>query len=88
MTKQSEILAKLASGEITAEQAATLLDKANEKPITFKVGEKGGVSVYGLARFPTTLYGSQWERLLAKSDELLKFIEANRANLSVKKAAA
>jgi hypothetical protein len=50
------------------------------KKLSFKVSEKGAVSVYGLsARFPTTLYASQWERLLAASDEITAFIAANAA---------
>jgi hypothetical protein len=51
-----------------------------------KVGEKGGVMVMGLGRFPTTLYRSQWERLIAfiKTGEIERFIEANAAHLSVK----
>ena len=51
-----------------------------------KVGEKGGIMVMGLGRFPTTLYRSQWERLIAfiKTGEIERFIEANAAQLSVK----
>ena len=53
----------------------------NEK-LAFKVGEKGGVSVYGLGqRFPATLYAAQWLKLLAAKDDLLKFIEENRDKL-------
>jgi hypothetical protein len=43
--------------------------------ISFKVSEKGAVSVYGLGRFPVTLYKEQWEKLLAASEQLKKFIE-------------
>ena len=45
--------------------------------LEFRVGEKGGVSVYGLGRFPVTLYKEQWAKLLATSEQILKFIEAN-----------
>ena len=55
---------------------ASLRDKATKAAtLRIKVGEKGGVSVYGLsARFPTTLYASQWERLIAYAPEISKFI--------------
>jgi len=47
--------------------------------LDFKVGEKGGVSVYGLGRFPVTLYYEQWNRLLGASDKLRAFLEENKA---------
>jgi hypothetical protein len=49
-----------------------------------KVSEKGAVSVYGLGRFPVTLYKEQWLKLLAMADEIKQFIEENRAVLKVK----
>jgi hypothetical protein len=52
--------------------------------LTCKVSEKGAVSVYGLGRFPVTLYREQWERLLAASDEIRKFIGENQDKLKVK----
>jgi hypothetical protein len=52
--------------------------------ISFKVSEKGGVSVYGLGRFPVTLYLEQWEALLSRVGELREFIEANRSKLKTK----
>ena len=52
--------------------------------LEFKVGEKGGVSVYGLGRFPVTLYYEQWLRLLAVAGELRAFLEANRGRLKLK----
>lgn len=61
----------------------TLKKKANVKPITFKVSEKGAVSVYGLnARFPVTLYKNQWQRLMEHMDELKAFIAENNENLA------
>ena len=45
--------------------------------ISLKVSEKGAVSVYGMGRFPVTLYKEQWEKLLATSDQIKKFIEVN-----------
>ena len=52
--------------------------------LDFKVSEKGGVSVYGLGRFPVTLYYEQWMRLLGASDDLRNFIEENKAKLKLK----
>ena len=46
--------------------------------LEFRVGEKGGVSVYGLGRFPVTLYYEQWIRLLDISADLRAFLEENK----------
>jgi hypothetical protein len=50
----------------------------------FKVSEKGGVSVYGLGRFPVTLYYEQWTRLLDATDNLRQFLEENKSKLKLK----
>jgi hypothetical protein len=52
--------------------------------ISMKVSEKGAVSVYGLGRFPVTLYQEQWRKLLASADEIKAFIEENQSKLKVK----
>lgn len=52
--------------------------------LEFKVGEKGGVSVYGLGRFPVTLYYEQWNRLLDAAEDLRAFLEANKGRLKLK----
>ena len=52
--------------------------------IDFKVGEKGGVSVYGLGRFPVTLYYEQWIRLLDAAADLRAFLEENKSKLKLK----
>jgi hypothetical protein len=52
--------------------------------MTYKVSPKGGVSVYGLGRFPVTLYREQWERLLADADNLRAFIKSNAPHLKKK----
>lgn len=58
---------------------------AKVRPLTCRVAEKsGGVSVYGLHRFPVTLYRSQWERLAGFMPAISAFIEANKAHLSTK----
>ncbi len=49
-----------------------------------KVSEKGGVSVYGLGRFPVTLYKEQWVKLLGMSDEIRAFIKAHDGELKTK----
>ncbi len=81
----AHILAQLANGTLTQEQALAQLKtapKSNGTPLHCKVSEKGGVSVYGLnARFPVTLYVEQWERLLAFAPSLADFLKANAAQL-------
>jgi hypothetical protein len=52
--------------------------------LEFRVGEKGGVSVYGLGRFPVTLYYEQWVRLLDMSKDLRQFLEENKHKLKLK----
>lgn len=52
--------------------------------LDFKVGEKGGVSVYGLGRFPVTLYYEQWIRLLDAAPRLREFLEENKSRLKLK----
>ena len=54
------------------------------RPVSLKVSEKGGVSVYGLGRFPVTLYKEQWRKLLDMADEIRRFIEENEARLKSK----
>jgi hypothetical protein len=49
-----------------------------------KVSEKGGVSVYGMGRFPVTLYKEQWLKLLDMSDDIRAFIAANETELKTK----
>ena len=52
--------------------------------LEFKVSEKGGVSVYGLGRFPTTIYYEQWTKLLDAGEDLRAFLEANKSSLKLK----
>jgi hypothetical protein len=70
-----ELKAKLAELEAKQQRGGGL---------NFKVGDKGGVSVYGLGRFPVTLYDEQWLRLLDKAQELREFLEANKSKLKLK----
>ena len=52
--------------------------------LSLRVSEKGGVSVYGLGRFPVTLYQEQWEKLLQHTDDIRAFIADNRDRLKKK----
>jgi hypothetical protein len=54
------------------------------RSVGLKVSEKGGVSVYGLGRFPVTLYKEQWTRLLAMADEIRSFIKEHDGELKTK----
>ena len=56
--------------------------KQNNRKLTLKVGKRGNVCVYGLGRFPTTLYASQWDKLLDMADDIRAFIKANASLLS------
>jgi len=58
--------------------------KKRSGSLEFRVGEKGGVSVYGLGRFPVTLYYEQWNRLLDAAPDLKSFLEENKSKLKLK----
>jgi hypothetical protein len=60
------------------------LKKEASSGMRMKVSEKGALSVYGMGRFPVTLYKEQWLRLLKMSDEIHAFIAANEAQLKTK----
>ncbi len=60
------------------------LKKAGRGKLAMKVSEKGALSVYGMGRFPVTLYKEQWLRLLTMADEIKAFIAANDASLKSK----
>jgi hypothetical protein len=60
------------------------LKKAGRGKLAMKVSEKGALSVYGMGRFPVTLYKEQWLRLLAMAEEIKAFIAANDASLKAK----
>ncbi len=55
-------------------------------PVSLKVSEKGAVSVYGLGRFPVTLYQEQWNKLLGMAEEIKSFITENKEKLKVKES--
>lgn len=74
---KEELLAKIAELE---KQAGS----RKKGSLEFRVGEKGGVSVYGLGRFPVTLYYEQWVRLLDAAKDLRAFLEENKGKLKLK----
>lgn len=82
-TQKSDSAAEPTYDELKA-RLAELEGQASHKDIWFKVGEKGGVSVYGLGRFPVTLYYQQWIRLLDAEKELRDFLETNKCSLKIK----
>lgn len=72
-------------------QLAALQEKVRtrqRRAVDFKVSEKGAVSVYGLGRFPVTLYYEQWVRLLDHVDQLREFLEENKPSLKLKQPEA
>jgi hypothetical protein len=80
MSTEQEMKAELE--RLRAENEA--LKKRTTKGTSLKVSEKGGVSVYGLGRFPVTLYQEQWTKLLDMADEIRAFIQENQASLKAK----
>ena len=67
---------------LRAENAA--LKKVGAKGVSMKVSEKGGLSIYGLGRFPVTLYKEQWTKLLDMSEEIRTFLKEHDAELKTK----
>jgi hypothetical protein len=68
--------------KLKAENAA--LKARTTRGVSIKVSEKGGVSVYGLGRFPVTLYKEQWAKLLDLADEIRAFLKEHDAELKTK----
>jgi hypothetical protein len=77
---ESEMKAELE--RLRAENAQ--LKNKNTGGLSLKVSEKGAVSLYGMGRFPVTLYKEQWLRILASAPEIEKFIRENDAKLKTK----
>ncbi len=67
---------------LRAENAA--LKNRTARGVSLKVSEKGGVSVYGMGRFPITFYKEQWTKLLGMKEEILQFIKENEDKLKTK----
>ena len=62
------------------------LKKPARGQLSLRVSEKGALSVYGMGRFPVTLYREQWEKLLGMADQIKQFIQDNDAKLKKKEA--
>lgn len=69
---------------LKAENAALKSAKPARGAVSMKVSEKGALSVYGMGRFPVTLYKEQWLKLMGMSEEIKKFIEENNDRLKTK----
>lgn len=80
MSTEEELKAEVA--KLKAENES--LKARTSKGISFKVSEKGAVSVYGMGRFPVTLYKEQWLKLLDMSDDIRRFIADNDSKLKTK----
>jgi len=70
--------------ELKAQLEALKAKEARSGNISFKVSDKGAVSVYGLGRFPVTLYYEQWIKLLDRAQDLRDFLEENKSKLKLK----
>jgi hypothetical protein len=82
-------MADESNSTLTPEQMAARIKElesrlAKGSRISFKVSEKGAISVYGLGRFPVTLYVEQWDQILSNAAELRAFIDANQSKLKFK----
>jgi hypothetical protein len=75
--KKEEVLAQVAAGTLSVDEAAKLLaeDTPKRGALYCKVSAKGAMSLYGLQRMPVTLYIEQWERLLGFADDLRAFMK-------------
>ncbi len=85
MKSREEILKAVANKSMSIEEATRLLEALQPtKALHCKVSAKGGLSVYGMGKWPLTLYVEQWERLLAFTDELRKFMEEHNSEFKRK----
>jgi hypothetical protein len=79
MSNQNEaLLARIADLEAQVAKSKTA------KALTLKVSPKGAVSLYGMGRFPVTLYASQWEQVLSEAEKIKSFLEKNKSVLAAK----
>jgi hypothetical protein len=93
VTEMATLIDLTGSAALRAEDMRVELERLREENARLKAGkgnggmkvtEKGGLSVYGLGRFPVTLYRSQWEALFSRVDDIKAFIKANEGKLAVK----
>ena len=86
-TTKEEVLALVAAGQASVEQAVAWMDEQGRQKyrLSFKVAEKGGISVYGLQRqYPVTLYPEQWEALFEQAEALKAFIAKPESQAAAK----
>ena len=69
---------------LRAENEALKSKKTSGGTLSMKVSEKGALSIYGMGRFPVTLYKEQWLKLLGITEEIKKFIQENESKLKTK----
>jgi hypothetical protein len=69
---------------LRAENEALKAKDAKRSVLTLKVSDKGAVSLYGMGRFPTTLYAQQWEKVLNHADTIRAFLKDNQSKLATK----
>ena len=74
---KEDLMAKIA-------QLEKQLGSKQSAKLEFRVGDKGGVSVYGMGRFPVTLYYEQWNKLLDAAEDLRAFLEVNKSRLKLR----
>ena len=79
-TTNADLLAQIAA--LQAENQK--LKEARNAKLSMKVSGKGALSLYGLGRFPITLYSGQWERVLAMADQIRSFMAENKDKLATK----
>lgn len=75
---------KLARLEAENKALKDQIEQRRPGQLRLKISEKGGLSVYGLGRFPVTLYKEQWKRLLDHADEIKTFLQQNEQQLKTK----
>jgi hypothetical protein len=86
MAKQSQLVDQGTVEALQKRIAELEAAQRNGRSLSLKVSEKGAVSCYGLGRFPVTLYGQQWLRLLDFASTVKAFIESNRDKLNWKES--
>jgi hypothetical protein len=82
METQEDLRAELERLKAENEQLKSKSDASRQ--VYLKVSEKGGISLYGLGRFPVTLYQEQWDTVLGMTDQIREFIATNRSRLKAK----
>jgi hypothetical protein len=82
MQAQEELQAEL--DRLRAENEALKASASGRRSVYLKVSDKGAVSLYGLGRFPVTLYVEQWETVLGMADEIRAFLASNASRLKRK----